>query len=83
MATKKTKTTLTDLNEYLFEALDRLTNEDLTDEELETEIKRSNAVQGVARTIIENGNLALQAKKHLDEYGNGNIELPLLGITNK
>lgn len=76
------RTTLNDLNEYLFEALERLTNEDLSDEELDKEIKRNEAIQKTAKTIIENGALALQVKKHLDEYGAGNnIELTLL--TNK
>lgn len=75
------KTTLNDLNEYLFEALERLTNEDMTDEELDREIKRNEAIQKTAKTIIENGALALQAKKHLDEYGvGGNVVLPLLTV---
>lgn len=78
------KTTSNDLNELLFEQLERITNDDLSEEELEKEIKRSESVQKIAKTIIDNGNLALQAKKHLDEYGNGdNIELPLLGRTDK
>lgn len=80
----KTKTTLNDLNEYLFQELDRLTNEDLSPEDLDKEIKRSDALQRVAKTIIDNGTLALQAKKHLDEYGKGDrVELPLLGVTDK
>lgn len=79
-----TRTTLNDLNEYLFHELDRLTNEDLSAEELDKEIKRSDALQKVAKTIIDNGSLALQAKKHLDEYGKGdNVELPLIGVTDK
>lgn len=78
------KNTLTDLNNYLFESIERLNDDDLTDEQLEREIKRSEAVQKVAKTIIDNGTLALQAKKHMDEYGDGSkVELPLLGITNK
>lgn len=78
------KNTLSDLNNYLFEQMERLQDDCLSDEELEKEIKRSNAVQSVAKTIIENGELALKAKKHLDEYGRGeNVELPMLGITNK
>lgn len=79
-----TKTTLNDLNEYLFQELDRLTNDDLSAEELDKEIKRSDALQKVAKTIIDNGTLALQAKKHLDEYGKGDrVELPMLGVTDK
>lgn len=82
--TMGTRTTLNDLNEYLFHELDRLTNEDLSAEELDKEIKRSDALQKVAKTIIDNGSLALQAKKHLDEYGKGdNVELPLIGVTDK
>lgn len=76
-----TKTTLTDLNEYLFQSLERLTNDDLNAEQLDAEIKRSDAVQRVAKTIIENGTLALNAKKHLDEYGvGGNVKLQMLGM---
>lgn len=79
-----TKTTLNDLNEYLFQELDRLTNEDLSEEELDKEIKRSDALQKIAKTVIDNGVLALQAKKHLDEYGQGDkVELPLIGVINK
>lgn len=63
-----TKTTLNDLNEYLFQEMDRLTN---SMEDLDKEIKRSDALQKIAKTIIDNGTLALQAKKHLDEYGQG------------
>lgn len=78
------KNTLSDLNNYLFEQLERLQDDDLTDEQLEKEIKRSEAVQSVAKTIIENGALALKAKMHLDEYGKGDgVELPMLGMTSK
>lgn len=76
------KNTLTDLNNYLFESIERLLDDDLTDEELEKEIRRTETVQKVAKTIIDNGSLALQAKKHMDEYGMGEmVEMPLLGIT--
>lgn len=78
------KNTLNDLNNYLFEAIERINDDSLDDAQLEKEIKRSETVQKIAKTIIDNGNLALQAKKHLDEYGQGeNIELPMLGVTNK
>lgn len=78
------KNTLTDLNNYLFEAIERINDDSLSDEALEKEIKRSETVQKIAKTIIDNGNLALQAKKHLDEYGQGdNVSLPMLGVTNK
>ena len=78
------KNSLTDLNEYLFQQLDALSNESLSEEELGKEIERSKAVQGIAKTIIDGANVALQAKKHMDEYGNGSsVEIPMLGITSK
>lgn len=55
-----TRTTLNDLNEYLFQEMDRLTNEDLSADELDKEIKRSDALQKIAKTVIDNGALALQ-----------------------
>lgn len=78
------KNTLSDLNNYLFEQMERLQDDSLDEEALDKEIKRSEAVQKVAKTIIENGKLALSAKKHLDEYGQGDrVELPMLGMTSK
>ena len=78
------KNTLTDLNNYLFEAIERINDDSLDDTQLEKEIKRSEAVQKIAKTIIENGNLQLQAKKHLDQYGQGeSVELPMIGVTSK
>ena len=78
------KNTLADLNNYLFESIERLMDDELTEEGLEREIKRGEAVQKVAKTIIDNGTLALQAKRHFDEYGiDHSVELPMLGITDK
>lgn len=73
--------TLPDLNNYLFEAIERLNDDSLSDEQLDKEIKRSEAVQKVAKTIISNAQLALEAKKHLDEYGQGDkLQLPIFGV---
>ena len=77
------KNKLTDLNNYLFEQIERLQDDSLDPEGLEREINRSEAITKVAKTIIDNGELAFRAKKHMDEYGCGaKVELPLLGITN-
>lgn len=71
------KNTLNDVNNYLFEAIERLNDDSLSDEELEKEIKRADAVTKVAKTIVDNTNLALNIKKHLDEYGQGaNYKIP-------
>lgn len=65
------KNTLTDLNNYLFESLERLTDDDMTEEQLQREIIRSEAVTSVAETIIHNGELSLKALRHAEEYGVG------------
>ncbi len=75
------KNTLADLNNYLFESIERMCDDSLSSEELDKEIKRSEAVQKVAKTIIDNGSLALAAQKHFDELGlERNVDMPLLGI---
>ncbi len=78
------KNTMADLNNYLFESIERINDDNLSSEELEKEIRRSEAVNKIAKTIIDNGSLALNAKKHLDDYGSGEtVEIPLLGITSQ
>lgn len=61
--------TLTDLNNYLFEALERLNDDELDDDGLAREIKKQEATCKVADAIIRNGELALKTMRHLDEYG--------------
>ena len=61
--------TLTDLNNHLFEALERLNDDDLDDAGLEKEIKRCDATVKIADAIIHNGELALKTMQHLDAYG--------------
>ncbi len=65
------KNTLSDLNNALFEAIERIQDDDLTDEQLEKEIKRAAAVTKVSEVIIRNGELALKTMEHLNEYGYG------------
>lgn len=75
------KNNLTDLNNYLFEELERIMDDDLSQEELDREIKVSKQVVSVSQTIINNANLLLQAKKHFDNQGNKNNEIaPLLRL---
>lgn len=65
------KNTLTDLNDYLFETLERLLDDDLTEEQMQREITRSQAVTSVAETVIHNGELALKTMQHLNDMGYG------------
>lgn len=73
------KNSLTDLNNYLFESLERINDDSLSDEELEREIKRSEATTAVAKTIIDNAEVQLKALKHADEYGYNQSGTHLIG----
>lgn len=59
---------LFDLNNHLFEQLERLNDDELTGEELYEEINRAKAITSVAAKIIDNGSLVLQAQKVKLEY---------------
>ena len=67
------KNKLINLNDHLFEELERLNNEELKGDELEEERKRAKSIANIAQTIINNGELALKAVKHYDEYGKEKI----------
>jgi hypothetical protein len=64
-----TKNRLADLNDHLFAQLERMGNEDLTTEQIETEAKRSNAVVAVADQILRHATLQVQAAKILSDHG--------------
>ena len=70
------KNTLNDLNNYLFAQMERLNEEDLREEKLETEVKRTKAMVSVASAIVGNANLALQAIKAKDSMQGTDIKLP-------
>lgn len=67
---------ISDINAYLFESLDALSNDELTEEELKSEINRSKQIANVSKTIIANGKLMLEATKHADEYYRNRQQLP-------
>ena len=75
------KNTIVDLNNYLFECIEKLNDNELDSDALDREIRRSDAVQKIAKTIIDNGALALKAQEMLYEQGvEAKINMPLLGI---
>jgi hypothetical protein len=73
------KNKLIDLNNHLFAQLEKLGDEDLAGEDLDREIKRTDAMVAVSSQIIQTANIALSAAK-LVASQNGNYEnmLPLV-----
>lgn len=63
------KNKLIDLNDHLFAQLERLGDESLTNEQLSKEIERSKAISGIAKDVVSNANLMLDAHKTALEYG--------------
>ena len=70
--------TLLNLNDILFKQLERLTNDELTQDQLDMEIKTSKQVVSVSQTIINNASLLLNAKKHFDSTQNKNKNISKL-----
>ena len=65
------KNNLNDLNNYLFEQLERLNDDEELDKDgsLEKELKRAKAITGISTAIVNNAKLVLDAKKYADELG--------------
>jgi len=61
------KNKLIDLNNHLFAQLEKIGDDDLTGEALDTEMQRSKAISGLAAQIIGNAKLALDAHKAINE----------------
>ena len=70
------KNTLGDLNTHLFLQLERLNDEDIKGEDLKEEIIRAKAVSIIAKQIIDNGTLVLEAKKMMDNRIDADMKLP-------
>ncbi|MAX71825.1 MAG: hypothetical protein CMC76_12140 [Flavobacteriaceae bacterium] len=70
------KNTLSDLNNHLFAQLERLGDEDLTQEDLQKEIERAKAINGVAKNIIDNAKTALEGAQFTYEKLPGNKSMP-------
>ena len=69
---------LSDLNNHLFAEIERLSDEELNEDELKSEIDRARAITSVSKQIIENGALALRAEKFKQEMGLDSLNTPML-----
>lgn len=65
------KNNLNEVNNYLFEQLERLNEDDILKEgdNFKKEIQRSKAISSLCSTIVSNANLILNVKKYADELG--------------
>lgn len=63
------KNKLIDLNNHLFAQLERLGQEELAGDKLAAEIERSKAITGIAKEVISNARLALDAQVALADKG--------------
>lgn len=74
------KNRMSDLNNHLFAALERLSDENLSDDQISTEAKRADAIVSVADKIIGNATLQLNAAKLWAEHGSAILPmLPKIG----
>jgi len=62
------KNKLSDLNNHLFEQLERLNDDDLKGDSLGAEIERGKAMSGLAKDITANAKLELDARKSAWEW---------------
>ncbi len=65
----KPENRLVDLNNHLFEELERLNDETLTGDALQEERERAMAIANIAQRIINNGELAFKTIKYYNENG--------------
>jgi hypothetical protein len=80
------KNKLTDLNNYLFEQLERINDDDLTSEQLNEAIRKANTISKISETIIKNSELQLKAVNLAAEYGvinNTQVKLLLSDLKEK
>jgi hypothetical protein len=64
-----------DLNDHLFAQLERLSDEDLTEEQLKKEVVRSHAMVAVSNKIVAAAGLQLKAVALVAQHG-GRIKAP-------
>ena len=70
------RNTLGDLSLHLFAQLEKISSDDLKGEELKEEVARTKAISLLAKQIIDNGTLVLEAQKMMDNRMDADMELP-------
>ena len=70
------KNKLTDLNDHLFAQMERLSDESLSAEQLQREVERSRAVSSIAKDIVGNAKVVLDAQKAAWEWNKTPADMP-------
>lgn len=70
------KNKIADLNNHLFEQLERLNADDLKGEKLQTEISRAHAMAGIANNIVGAHKVIIDAYKLVGKGGIRKEDLP-------
>lgn len=68
--------TIYDLTEVLFKQLEKVSDDNLTEEEMKKVIKQNDAVVKTASILVETGNLILRSKKAQDDNFRADSKLP-------
>ncbi len=70
------KNKISDLNNHLFEQLERLNDDELSPEELDKELQRTDGMVKISGQIIETASVTIRAAELVANYG-GNPEVML------
>lgn len=70
------KNKMIDLNNHLFAQLERLSDENLTDEELEREAKRARAIKEISSDVIKLAEVSLSAMRYKFNAIDASVPLP-------
>jgi hypothetical protein len=71
---------LSDLNDHLFNQLDRLSKGDLTADQIDQEVKRADAIVAIADQVVSNAQTQLKAAALFGQYGKSILpHLPMIG----
>lgn len=78
------KNRLSDLNNHLFAQLERLTDEDLSEDDVEREVKRAEAIVDISDKVLRIADTGLKAAKLYAEHGDQVLpHLPQIGNNQK
>ena len=70
------RNSLADLNDYLFEQIERVNDDELKGEELKMQLQRSKMVCQLGSVIVQNAAVMVQGMKVSSEYGIERKDMP-------